>query len=374
MNQRPIYFDYMSTTPVDERVAQKMWDYMTYAGAFGNPASRTFYGEQAAAAVDEAREQVAQLIHADPAEMIWTSGATEANNLAIKGACHFYQRKGKHIITVATEHTAVLEPFEQLAREGFDVTLLPVLSNGLLSLDVLAKAIRPDTIFVSVMHVNNEIGVIQDITAIGQLLANKGIIFHVDAAQSLGKVLIDVQTMPVNLMSFSAHKIYGPKGMGALYVSHHPRIRLVPLMQGGAQEQGLRPGTLATHQIVGMGEACRIMRVEGEAENRRILVLRHQLWDAIKNIPGIHFHGDKLHRVPGNINISFSGVSGETLSLKLSNIAFSSRSACTSSSLEASHVLKALHIPDDLAHNAMRISIGRYTTESDIEMLSHLLS
>ncbi len=366
---RPLYFDYMATTPIDERVAKKMWDYMTIEGEFGNPASRTHvYGQRAALAVEDAREAVADLIHAEPSEIIWTSGATEANNLAIKGACHFYQRKGKHIITLTTEHKAVLEPFEQLEREGFEVAYLSPCPNGLLALDTLEKAIRKDTIFVSIMQVNNEIGVIQDIAAIGQLLRNKGIIFHVDAAQSVGKVPINVHEMSISLMSLTAHKIYGPKGIGALYVSHQPRIRLEPLLHGGGQEKGLRAGTLPTHQIVGMGEAFRLANALLPTESVQILALRHQLWDGLKNIPGIHLNGDEIQRVPGNLNISIEGIDGNELTLALKELAISSTSACTSGSVEPSHVLKALNIPRDLAQGTLRLSIGRYTTESDIQV------
>jgi cysteine desulfurase len=366
---RPIYLDYMATTPIDERVAEKMWHYMTYAGEFGNPASTShIYGQRASLAVEEARESVAALIHAEPDEIIWTSGATEANNLAIKGACRFYQRKGKHIITVTTEHKAVLEPFDQLEREGFDVTRLSPLPNGVLQLDMLEKALRSDTIFVSVMHANNEIGVIQDISAIGHLLQKKGIIFHVDAAQSAGKIPIDVHAMSISLMSLSAHKIYGPKGIGALFVSHQPRIRLESLLHGGAQEQGLRAGTLATHQIVGMGEAFRLAQILLPTESQKILTLRQMLWDGLKTILGIHLNGDEVQRVPGNLNVSIENIDGNELRLALKNLAFSSTSACTSGSVEPSYVLKALHVPRDLAQSTLRLSIGRYTTESDISI------
>lgn len=367
--ERPIYLDYMSTTPVDERVAKKMWEYMTIEGEFGNPSSKThLYGQRAALAVEEAREYVADLIHAEQSEIIWTSGATEANNLAIKGACRFYQRKGKHIITLTTEHKAVLDPFEQLEREGFEVTRLSPSSNGLLSLEVLEKAIRKDTIFVSIMHVNNEIGVIQDIASIGHLLKNKGIIFHVDAAQSAGKIPIDVRAMSVSLMSLSAHKIYGPKGIGALYICHSPRIRLEPLLHGGGQEQGLRAGTLPTHQIVGMGEAFRLAKILLPAESQRILDLRHILWKGLKEITKIHLNGHEIQRIPGNLNISFEGIDGNELTLALKELAISSTSACTSGSIEPSHVLKALDVPRDLAQGTLRLAIGRYTTEADIQM------
>lgn len=365
--KRPIYFDYMATTPVDERVFEKMRRYMTYEGEFGNSTSKTHvYGEKAALAIEEAREEVARLIHAESNEIIWTSGATEANNLAIKGACRFYQRKGKHIITLLSEHKAVIEPFQQLEREGFEVTWLSPKSNGLLDLEMLKKVIKKETIFVSIMHVNNEIGVIQDIAAIGQYLKNKGIIFHVDAAQSAGKIPIDVHAMHVSLMSFSAHKIYGPKGVGALFVNHQPRVRLEPLFHGGGQEQGLRPGTLPSHQIVGMGEAFKIARENLSQESQRILFLRQKLWHGLKNILGVHLNGDETRRVPGNLNISIEGVKGEELMLALNDLAISSTSACESASVEPSHVLKALKIPEGLAQSTIRLSIGRYTSESDI--------
>lgn len=366
--QRPIYLDYMATTPVDSRVAQKMLHYMTFDGEFGNASSKThIYGQKAAEAVENARAQVSALIHAEPREIIWTSGATEANNLAIKGACRFYQRKGRHIITLQTEHTAVLEPFEQLAREGFEVTYLAPSSNGLLSLETLEQAIRPDTIFASIMHVNNEIGVIQDIAAIGTLLKNKGVLFHVDAAQSAGKIPIDLTQMPVNLMSFAAHKIYGPKGIGALYVRQSPRVRLEALVHGGGQEQGIRAGTLPVHQIVGMGEAFQIAEQALPVESKQLLQWRNQLWEGLRKIPSIHFNGDLKQRVPGNLNMSFEGLDGsDALVLALPNLAFSSTSACSSGREEPSHVLKALGVSRDLARNTLRLSIGRYTKESDI--------
>lgn len=373
--KRPVYLDYMATTPVDERVARLMMHYMTFDGEFGNPASSSHcYGEKAAFAVEEAREKVAQLIHAEPSEIIWTSGATEANNLAIKGACHFYQRKGKHIITLATEHKSVLESFDQLEREGFEVTRLLPESSGLLLLENLEKAIRPDTILVSIMHVNNEIGVIQNVAAIGQLLKDKGIIFHVDGVQSAGKIAIDVKAMHINLMSFSGHKIYGPKGIGALYISHEPRIRLEPLIHGGRQEQGMRAGTLATHQIVGMGKAFQIAGEMLEAESLRILGLRNMLWNGIKELPGIHLNGDEIQRVCGNLNVSFERLGGEVLHYTLKDFAYSSTSACSSASLEPSHVLKAIGVSVRLAQNALRLSMGRYTTEADIQLLIDKLS
>ncbi len=372
---KPIYLDYMATTPVDERVAKKMMHYMTFDGEFGNPASSShIYGQTAALAVAEAREQVASLIHADPAEIVWTSGATESNNLAIKGACHFYQRKGKHIITLKTEHKSVLDSLEQLEREGFEVTRLSPESNGLILLETLEKALRPDTIFVSIMHVNNEIGVIQDISAIGQLLKDRGIIFHVDGAQSAGKTPVDVKAMNISLMSFSGHKVYGPKGIGVLYVNHSPRIRLEPLIHGGGHEQGLRAGTLATHQIVGMGEAFSIAKEIMLEECQRILALRELLWEHLKKIPDVHLHGDEHQRISGNLNISFEGVEGLSLALALKDLAYSSTSACSSGSSAPSHVLKAIGVSNRLAFSALRLSLGRYTTEADVDYIIKLVT
>jgi len=366
--KKPIYLDYMATTPVDPVVAEKMLHYMTYEGEFGNPSSRTHvYGEKAALAVLEAREAVAGLIGAEASEIIWTSGATEANNLALKGACHFYRRKGTHVVTLKTEHKAVLDPCEQLEREGFEVTYLTPQPNGLLLLEMLESALRPDTILVSVMHANNEIGVIQDIAAIGQLLKGKGILFHVDAAQSAGKIPLDMQTMPVDLLSLSAHKIYGPKGIGALFVRGRPRVRLEPLIHGGGQEQGLRAGTLASHQIVGMGEAFRLAKELMQEESQRILKLRRLLWEGIRNLPGIVLHGDEEQRLPGNLNISFWNIDGAELKLALHDLALSSTSACTSGSIEPSYVLSAIGVPRELAQSALRIAIGRYTTEEEIQ-------
>ncbi|WP_457676201.1 IscS subfamily cysteine desulfurase [Thiolapillus sp.] len=366
----PIYFDYSATTPVDERVAEKMCRCLTLDGTFGNPASRSHpFGWEAEKLVDEARQQVADLINADPREIIWTSGATESDNLAIKGAAHFYHKRGKHIVTVKTEHKAVLDTCRQLEREGYEVTYLDVQPNGLLDLDAFREALREDTILASVMHVNNEIGVIQDIAAIGEICREKKVVFHVDAAQSAGKVEIDVQALPVDLMSFSAHKIYGPKGMGALYVRRKPRVRLEAQMHGGGHERGLRSGTLATHQIVGMGEAFRIAKEEMAEENARLLALRNRLWDGLKDMEEVYVNGDLEQRVAGNLNVSFNYVEGESLMMALKDIAVSSGSACTSSSLEPSYVLRAIGRPDELAHSSLRFTLGRYTTEEEIDFV-----
>lgn len=364
----PIYLDYSATTPIDERVAAKMAEYLTIEGQFGNPASRSHeFGWKAEEAVDLARQQVADLINADPREIIWTSGATESNNLAIKGAAHFYKKKGKHIITVKTEHKAVLDTTRQLEREGYEVTYLQPEENGLLDLDKLKDAIRDDTIVMSVMHVNNEIGVIQDIAAIGEICRDRGIIFHVDAAQSAGKVKIDLQELKVDLMSFSGHKIYGPKGIGALYVRRKPRIRLEAQMHGGGHERGLRSGTLATHQIVGMGEAFRIAKEEMATENERIRMLRDRLYAGLNEMEEVYVNGDMEHRIAGNLNISFNYVEGESLIMALRDLAVSSGSACTSASLEPSYVLRALGRNDELAHSSIRFTLGRYTTIEEVD-------
>ena len=364
----PIYLDYAATTPMDPRVAEKMCHYLTIDQDFGNPASRSHqFGWKADEAVKKARQQVADLINADPKEIVWTSGATESDNLAIKGVAHFYQKKGKHIITCKTEHKAVLDTCRQLEREGFEVTYLDPEANGLVDLSKLEAAMRDDTILVSLMHVNNEIGVIQDIAAIGELTRSKGIIFHVDAAQSAGKVPIDTKTMKVDLMSFSAHKIYGPKGMGALYVRRKPRIRLEAQMHGGGHERGMRSGTLAVHQIVGMGEAFHIAKEEMASENERIRMLRDKLWNGLNDMEEIYLNGDEENRVTGNLNVSFNFVEGESLIMALKDIAVSSGSACTSASLEPSYVLRALGRNDELAHSSIRFSIGRFTTEEDID-------
>ncbi len=364
----PIYFDYSATTPVDPRVAEKMCSCLTTEGTFGNPASRSHqFGWEADALVEQARKDVAALINADPREIVWTSGATESDNLAIKGAAHFYQKKGKHIITSKTEHKAVLDSCRQLEREGFEVTYLTPEDNGLIDLDKLKAAFRDDTILVSIMHVNNEIGVIQDIKAIGELTREHKIVFHVDAAQSAGKTPIDMADMKVDLMSFSAHKIYGPKGIGALYVRRKPRIRLEAQMHGGGHERGMRSGTLATHQIVGMGEAFRLAKEEMAADNERVRMLRDRLLDGLKDIEEVYINGDMEQRIPHNLNISFNFVEGESLIMALKDLAVSSGSACTSASLEPSYVLRALGRNDELAHSSLRFSIGRFTTEEEID-------
>ncbi len=372
MSKMPIYLDYSATTPVDPRVAQKMIPYLTEQ--FGNPASRSHaFGWDAEKAVENAREEVAKLVNADPKEIVWTSGATEAINLALKGAAHFYKGKGKHLITVRTEHKAVLDTMRELEREGYEVTYLTPEPNGLLDLEKFKAAIRPDTILVSVMYVNNEIGVIQDIPAIGEICRDKGIIFHVDSAQATGKVVIDLVSLKVDLMSFSAHKTYGPKGIGALYVRRKPRVRIEAQMHGGGHERGMRSGTLATHQIVGMGEAFRIAREEMAAENERIRMLRDRLLKGLSDIEEVHINGDMEHRVPHNLNISFNFVEGESLLMAIKDLAVSSGSACTSASLEPSYVLRALGRSDELAHSSIRFSVGRFTTEQDIDFAIELL-
>ncbi|GAD91293.1 cysteine desulfurase [Vibrio halioticoli NBRC 102217] len=364
----PIYLDYSATCPVDERVAKKMFQHMTMDGNFGNPASRSHrYGWQAEEAVDTARENIADLLNADPREIVFTSGATESDNLAIKGAAHFYSKKGKHVITCKTEHKAVLDPCRQLEREGFEVTYLQPEPNGLIDLNKLQDAIREDTILVSIMHVNNEIGVIQDITSIGEMCRERKITFHVDAAQSAGKLPIDVQEMKVDLISLSAHKVYGPKGIGALYVRRKPRIRLEAQMHGGGHERGFRSGTLPTHQIVGMGEAFRIAKLEMEQDYQHALALRNRLMDKIKGLEAVTVNGDFEQRVPNNLNVSFAFVEGESLLMSLKDLAVSSGSACTSASLEPSYVLRALGLNDELAHSSVRFSFGRYTTEEEID-------
>src|SRR5210317_2070212 len=364
----PIYLDYSATTPVDPRVAEKMMACLTPDGNFGNPASRShLFGWKAEEAAETARRQVAELIGADPREMVWTSGATESDNLAIKGAAHFYHKNGKHIITLKTEHKAVLDTCRQLEREGYEVTYLDPEPNGLLDLQKFEAALREDTIVVSVMHVNNEIGVIQDIEAIGDICRERKIIFHVDAAQSAGKVPIDLQTLKVDLMSFSAHKIYGPKGIGALYVRRKPRVRLEAQMHGGGHERGLRSGTLPTHQIVGMGEAFRFAKEEMAADNERIRMLRDRLYNGLNDMEEVYLNGDLEHRIAGNLNISFNFVEGESLIMALRDLAVSSGSACTSASLEPSYVLRALGRNDELAHSSIRFTLGRFTTEEEIE-------
>lgn len=375
MKPLPIYLDYMATTPVDSRVIEKMLIYLGPEGIFGNPSSTTHeYGKIAAQAVEYARDQVAQVIRAAPEELIFTSGATEANNLAILGAARFYQRKGRHVITLATEHKAVLDSFHQLENEGFQVTYLKPKSNGLLDLDVLAEALQEETILVSIMHVNNEIGVIQDLAAIGELLKGKGIIFHVDAAQSVGKISIDLSQLPVHLMSFSAHKVYGPKGVGALFIRQKPRIRIQPLSFGGGQERGLRSGTLATHQIAGMGEAFMLAESSREEEQTRILQLRQQLWSGIKQLPGIHLNGHEHMRVAGNLNLTFAGIDGDSLLLALRDLAISTTSACFAASRHPSYVLRALGLDDELAYSSIRLSIGRFTTVDQIHYAIELIN
>ena len=368
----PIYMDYSATTPVDPRVAAMMIPYLTEK--FGNPASRSHaFGWEADAAVELAREQVAALVNADPKEIVWTSGATESNNLAIKGAAHFYQGKGKHIITMRIEHKAVIDTVRELEREGFSATYLDPEPNGLLDLDKFKAALRPDTIIVSVMLVNNEIGVIQDIAAIGEICRDKGILFHVDAAQATGKVAIDLQQLKVDMMSFSAHKTYGPKGIGALYVRRKPRVRLEAQMHGGGHERGMRSGTLPTHQIVGMGEAFRIAQVEMAQENERIRMLRDRLLNGLMSMEEVHINGDMEQRVPHNLNLSFNFVEGESLMMAVKDIAVSSGSACTSASLEPSYVLRALGRSDELAHSSIRFSIGRFTTAEEVDYVIELM-
>jgi len=368
----PIYMDYSATTPVDPRVAAKMIPYLTEK--FGNPASRSHaFGWEADEAVELARAQVASLVNADPKEIVWTSGATESNNLAIKGAAHFYQGKGKHIITMRIEHKAVIDTVRELEREGFAATYLDPEPNGLLDLEKLKAAIRPDTILVSVMLVNNEIGVIQDIAAIGEICRAKGILFHVDAAQATGKVLIDLQKLKVDLMSFSAHKTYGPKGIGALYVQRKPRVRLEAQMHGGGHERGMRSGTLATHQIVGMGEAFRIAQEEMAEENVRIKMLRDRLMAGLMDMEEVHLNGDLEQRVPHNLNLSFNFVEGESLIMAIKDVAVSSGSACTSASLEPSYVLRALGRSDELAHSSIRFTVGRFTTVEEVDYVISLM-
>ncbi|SOY44060.1 cysteine desulfurase (tRNA sulfurtransferase), PLP-dependent [Cupriavidus taiwanensis] len=368
----PIYMDYSATTPVDPRVADKMIPYLREQ--FGNPASRSHaYGWDAERAVEEAREQVAALVGADPREIVWTSGATESDNLAIKGAANFYSGKGKHIITVKTEHKAVLDTTRELERQGFEVTYLDVKDNGLLDMDVFKQALRPDTILVSVMLVNNEIGVIQDVEQIGEICREKGIIFHCDAAQATGKVVIDLNQLKCDLMSFSAHKTYGPKGIGALYVRRKPRVRIEAQMHGGGHERGMRSGTLATHQIVGMGEAFRIAREEMATENERIRMLRDRLWNGLSDMEEVYLNGDLERRVPHNLNVSFNFVEGESLIMAIKDVAVSSGSACTSASLEPSYVLRALGRNDELAHSSIRFTVGRFTTEQEIDYTVELL-
>jgi len=368
----PIYMDYSATTPVDPRVAEKMIPYL--CEKFGNPASRSHaFGWVADEAVELARAQVAALVNADPKEIVWTSGATESNNLALKGAAHFYQGKGKHIVTMRIEHKAVLDSVRELERQGFTATYLDPEPSGLLDIEKLKAALRPDTILVSIMMVNNEIGVIQDIAAIGEICREKGILLHVDAAQATGKVAIDLQRLKVDLMSFSAHKTYGPKGIGALYIRRKPRVRLEAQMHGGGQERGFRSGTLATHQIVGMGEAFRIAQEEMAQENERVGKLRDRLMNGLMVMEEVHINGDMQHRVPHNINLSFNFVEGESLIMAIKDVAVSSGSACTSASLEPSYVLRALGRSDELAHSSIRFTLGRFTTEEEVDYVIELL-
>ncbi len=364
----PIYFDYSATTPVDKRVATKMMEYMTADGHYGNPASRSHkFGWEAEEAVDIARNHIAELINADPREIVITSGATESDNLAIKGVANFYSKKGKHIITAKTEHKAVLDTCRELERQGFEVTYLDPETNGLIDLNKLSEAMRDDTVLVSIMHVNNEIGVIQDIAGIGEMCRARKIVFHVDAAQSAGKIAIDTQNLKVDLMSFSAHKIYGPKGIGALYVRRKPRIRLEAQMHGGGHERGFRSGTLATHQIVGMGEAFRIAKEEMAQDHEHVTKMRDRLWQGLNSMEQVFVNGDFDKRYAGNLNVSFNFVEGESLIMALKDLAVSSGAACTSASLEPSYVLRALGLNDEMAHSSIRFSFGRFTTAEEID-------
>ena len=368
----PIYLDYSATTPVDPRVAEKMIPYLTEF--FGNPASRSHaFGWKAEAAVEEARAHVAALIGADPKEIIWTSGATEGNNLAIKGAANFYKTKGKHIVTQKTEHKAVLDTVRELERQGFEATYLDVEPNGIISLEKLRAAIRPDTILVSIMMVNNEIGVIQPVWEIGELCREKGIVFHVDAVQGAGRVEIDLAKLKADLLTITAHKIYGPKGVGALYVRRKPRVRIEAQIHGGGHERGFRSGTLATHQIVGFGEAARLAKAEMATENERVGALRDRLWNAIKDMEEVYVNGDLERRIPHNLNVSFNFVEGESLIMAVKDIAVSSGSACTSASLEPSYVLRALGRNDELAHSSIRITLGRFTTADEVDYAAQLI-
>ncbi|CAL7964241.1 cysteine desulfurase IscS [Gammaproteobacteria bacterium] len=362
---KPIYLDYMATTPIDPRVAKKMLHYLTDDCSFGNSASEHFYGYQAKAVIEDARLQVATLINSNPKSIVWTSGATEANNLAIKGAACFYQRQGQHIITCKTEHKSVLDTCKYLETIGFSVTYLTPKPDGLIDLHMLEQALQSDTILVSLMHVNNEIGVIQDIAAISELTRSRGILFHVDATQSVGKIPIDLQKLKIDLMSFSAHKIYGPKGIGALYIRQQPKLHLVPQIHGGKQEHGLRSGTLASHQIVGMGEALQIAQQEMTDENQRLLALRKHLWQEIKKLGNVQFNGSLTNRIAGNLSVSVGGIDGELLVAALKDLALSTASTCTLG--QPSYVLKAIGVQDELAQNTLRISIGRFTTGAEVD-------
>ena len=364
----PIYLDYAATTPADPRVASKMMQFLTLDGTFGNPASRSHrFGWQSEEAVDVARNQIAELVNADPREIVFTSGATESDNLAIKGAAHAHQARGKHIITSQTEHKAVLDSCQQLEREGFDVTYLKPAANGIISPEQLRAALRDDTILVTLMHVNNETGVIQDIAAFGEICREREILFHVDATQSVGKLPIDLSQLPVDLMSFSAHKLYGPKGIGALYVRRKPRVQIAAQIHGGGHERGMRSGTLPVHQIVGMGEAYRIATEERETEMARLQALSDRLWQGISTLPGVTLNGDQHLRAPNILNLSFADVEGESLIMALKDLALSSGSACTSASLEPSYVLRALGLSEELAHSSLRFSLGRFTTQEEID-------
>jgi cysteine desulfurase len=370
--QLPVYLDYSATTPVDPRVVDTMVPFLRER--FGNPASRSHaYGWESEAAVEQAREHVADLVNCDAKEIVWTSGATESINLAVKGAAHFYKERGKHLITLKTEHKATLDTLRELEREGFEVTYLDVQENGLLDLDAFKAALRPDTVLVSVMYVNNEIGVIQDIPAIGEICRERGILFHVDSAQATGKVAIDLATLKVDLMSFSAHKSYGPKGVGALYVRRKPRVRIEAQIHGGGHERGMRSGTLPSHQIVGMGEAFRLAKLEMATENERIRMLRDRLLRGLSGIEEIYINGDMERRVPHNLNVSFNYVEGESLIMAVKDLAVSSGSACTSASLEPSYVLRALGRSDELAHSSIRFTVGRFTTEEEVDFAVALL-
>jgi cysteine desulfurase len=370
----PIYLDYASTTPADKRVAQKIYEHLTLEGNFGNPASRSHaYGWTAEESVEEARAHVANLVNCDPREIVFTSGATESDNLAIKGVANFYKSKGQHIITSKIEHKAVLDPCRQLEREGFTVTYLDPNEFGIITPQQIEEAIQEDTVLISIMHINNELGTVNDIQAIGSLARSKGIFFHVDAAQSTGKVAIDLRELEIDLMSFSAHKTYGPKGVGALFVSRKPRVRLEAQIHGGGHERGMRSGTLATHQIVGMGEAFRLAKLEMESDNKRIAMLHQRLLDGIQHIEEIYINGGLDHKVPNILNVSFAYIEGESLMMALKDIAVSSGSACTSASLEPSYVLRALGRKDELAHSSIRFSIGRFTTEEEVDYTVSIL-
>ena len=366
--QLPIYLDYAATTPVDSRVAEKMSACLTNEGNFGNPASRSHrFGWQAEEAVENARAQLAELINADPREIVWTSGATESDNLAIKGAAHFYQKKGKHIVTSSIEHKAVLDTCRQLEREGYEITYLEPDADGLTKPQAVEAALREDTVLVSIMHANNEIGVINDIAAIGEITRERKIIFHVDGAQSVGKIPVDMEAMKVDLLSISAHKMYGPKGIGALYVRRKPRVRIEAQQHGGGHERGMRSGTLATHQIVGLGEAARVAKEVMATENERLIALRQRLWNGVSDMEEVYLNGHPEQRLPGALNVSFNFVEGESLIMALKDLAISSGSACTSASLEPSYVLRALGRSDELAHSSLRFTIGRYTTEEEVD-------